>query len=51
MPDKEAKEAKLVIVEPVEGFYLNDVPAVRQEVTPKRAEELVATGAFKVVKE
>ena len=47
----ESKEPQLVTVEPVKGFYLNDVPAVRQEVTPERAAELIATGAFKPVKE
>jgi hypothetical protein len=40
-----------VTVEPVEGFYLSDVPAVRQQVTPERAEELIATGAFTLAKE
>lgn len=48
MSDPKESEFKLVTVEPVEGFYLRDVPAVRQEVTPARAKELVATGAFKI---
>lgn len=47
MPENEGET--LVTVEPIEGFYLSDVPAVRQQVTPARAKELVATGAFKVV--
>ena len=43
------KDEPLVTIEPVPGFYLPDVPAVRQEVTPQRAAELVETGAFKIV--
>jgi hypothetical protein len=35
------------IVVPVPGRYINDVPAVEQDVTKKRAAELVATGAFR----
>jgi len=48
---KPSRESQLVTVEPVKGFYLNDVPAVRHQVTPERAKELAATGAFQVVKE
>lgn len=33
-------------VYPVDGAYLNDVPAMEQEVSNERAAELIASGAF-----
>jgi hypothetical protein len=36
----------LVRVKPVDGLFINNVPAIEQDVLPEVAQEYVATGAF-----